>query len=198
MGIYTNRVVYLTGPAPSVLEQQLYPGKDDLVVRLNKMVPLSDELKAATSDRCDVWYPANVLLSKDPFLCLLPEVKKIRISTKAAELVPASAKHKVSIMNPFTDLGKYVKGTPNRGIKAIADIIVERPEKLFISGFSFYTGEPYYRGYLPEQQMEAIASKKGNIGGHIQQEQLLYMKRVVAKLPFVVLDDFLKHLLNQL
>lgn len=194
--LFHGKRVAITGPAPHIITNAFDASQFDIIVRLNLMIPLQADVIQATSNRCDVWYPANTLLRKRPDLCFENDVKVIRISAKGAKAIPAKALHKVSYMNKLSHLRMHVKSTPNRGIKAIADIILDKPKLLYITGFTFYTDGSYYPSYCSSETHLHQSTTKGNIGGHDQEEQLRYFQRFIAPLPFVKTDEILANILS--
>lgn len=183
-----NKSVILIGPAPHIIEQQINLSTFDVVCRVGDVFPLSNQMIWATSSRCDVWYPANSLLNRKPFICLDPNIKAIRTTKKGAKEIHPDAMHKWqhttwaldSIMN---ELGCH----PNRGLRAMIDILSQKPKSLYLTGFTFYQSEnPYFDGYTTEEHFERTKITKGDLGAHLQDPQIKYFKKYI--LPHVSCD----------
>lgn len=193
--IFKNKRVALIGPAPHILERQQDFSKYDVVCRVNMMVPITREMLKTTGNRCDVWYPANAVLSAYPELCLSNDVKIIRTTNKGLALIPISCRDKFSKAKwQLEELKKELGCTPNRGLRAIIDILNHRPAELYITGFTFYIGDAYFPGYTNDSHLELTTKKMGNIGGHKQDSQMKYFKEKIIPNPVVKLDWKLKEL----
>lgn len=187
--LFKDKIVVLIGPAPHVIEDRYYFSHADLVCRINRMVPISEEMKRATGDRCDVWFPANALLQSDPDLCGLNCIKKIRCSSKGAIHIPKMFMHKWSKSNSIHDkLSRDVGCLPNKGLKAMVDILLDQPQLLYIIGFTFYQGVAYYPGYTNDQDNDLHTKRMGDIGRHVQEGQIRYFKEKILPLPNVKVD----------
>jgi hypothetical protein len=188
--LFRNKSVVLIGPAPHVIESSYDFRHYDIVCRINRMVPIPEEMKKATGDRCDVWFPANQLLRNEPSLCGLSCIKTIRCSQKASEIIPKDFRYKWSKSNILHDeLSKAVGCLPNRGLKAMVDILKDQPTMLFIVGFTFYQGGAYYPGYTNDQDNERHKNNAGNIGRHVQEGQIRYFKEKILPSPNVWVDS---------
>ena len=195
MGIFTGKRVVLVGPAPHIVDRVQDLSGYDLVCRVGLRPPLSDEIKKCTSDRFDVWFPANQLLRLYPKMCLADELKIIRTSQKCTGLIPLSARNKISYINTDTSkLRKDVECCPNRGLKAMIDILSEDPAELYVTGLTFYLDGAYYNGYSSDKDNAEHTKKRGNIGNHKQEPQIEYFKKYI--MPHIKMDWKLKELFS--
>lgn len=192
MGLFTGKRIVLTAPAPHIVEEKQDLSRYDYVCRLNAMIPLSERLKEATGERIDVWFPSNKLLREKPELCELPKI--IRTSKKGGELIPKQYFHKVSYMNNHHDRLKAIIGcVPNRGLRAIIDILKDKPKELYITGLTFYKTGGYFEDYTYfKDSNEKTVLSKGNMGGHLQEPQFEYFLKNIV--PFVTMDKVLEDL----
>ncbi len=189
MGLFTGKKVVLTGPAPHITEVKQDLSGYDLVCRLNAMIPLSKELIEATGNRTDVWFPANLMLILKPELCIYPKI--IRTTRSGEQLVPKIYRCKISYMNPhFEKLKAKIGCTPNRAIRAMVDILKDKPALLYVTGITFYKTGAYYRSYTYYNQAnKQHEMAKGNVGGHRQEPQFKYFLKYIA--PKIKMDSVL-------
>lgn len=189
MGLFTGKSVVVTGSAPHITESVQDLSGFDLVCRINGQIPLSEELEKATGPRCDVWYPANRFLKLHPDVCEFTPV--IRTTRKGAGLVPDKYQHKVSYMNPhFGGLKKKLGCIPNRGLRAVVDILADKPKRLYVTGMTFFQTGVHYKGHYP--YMELNPEAKGDEAGHLQAPQIAYFKSLMDK---IEVDDVMKEVL---
>ena len=193
--MFQNKKVALIGPAPHILDRVQDFSGYDIVCRVKGMLPIPIEMIKYTGFRCDVWYPANGFLKKNPDLCLLDEVKFIRCSKKSSNDIPIEVKHKWSRLEyNRKELKEILGATPNRGLIAMIDIVKEQPAELYITGFTFYQGDAYYPGYTTIEGNSNMILMKGNAGNHIQEPQINYFREKI--LPFVKVDWKMKQMFN--
>jgi hypothetical protein len=194
MGLFTGKKVVLCGPAPHITETKQDFSGYDYVCRLNAMIPLSDELIEATGNRIDVWYPANLLLTMKPELSQYPKI--IRTTGNGEKLVPPKYRNKISYMNShFQKLKSKVDCTPNRALRAMVDILKDKPKLLYVTGITFYKTGGYYKSYTFYESSNAVTvEKKGDIGGHKQEPQFNYFLKYIA--PKIKMDSVLKEICN--
>ncbi len=191
--LFFDKRVALVGPAPHILDSVQDLSGYDFVCRVNGSIPLSEEMILCTGNRCDVWYPANRMLKVDGNLCLLDEIKIIRTTKKGAVHIPKKAHHKLNLCTSnFSELKRAVNCVPNRGLKAMVDILSETPKELYITGFTFYQFGSYYDGYVSDKDRDHQSKKGGNVGNHKQEPQMEYFKSKI--LPFVKVDSKLKEM----
>lgn len=190
--MFQGKTVALTGPAPHILREPQDLSRFDIVARVNMMVPMSEALIRATGNRCDVWYPSNQVLERHPELCALPEVKLIRTTSHGAQHIPQAYKHKWSRTGwNLTAIMNEIGCMPNRGLRAMIDILAHNPAELYITGFTFYQAGAYYDGYTSEETNAAHLISGGDMGGHKQKPQIDYFRRHIYKDPRVKLDSWL-------
>lgn len=185
----------LIGPAPHILEKKLHITDDWLVCRVGNVFPLSPEMIEATGRRCDYWYPNNLLLKAHPEICLDSDIRKIRITKTGSQFIPKQAKHKWErAWWNLPVLMKELGCMPNRGLRAMIDILSYKPQLLYITGFTFYQGEPYYPGYTTEEHYQHTKEMQGDISDHRQKPQIEFFRRVILPNPAVKVDKKLKEM----
>jgi hypothetical protein len=191
--MFHSKTVALIGPAPHILERVQDLSNFDLVCMVNNMLPISPELARAVGSRCDVWYPANMLLQAKPELCKHPDVKIIRTTKTAAAHIPEPCLYKWSRAKwPLHALMQQLGCMPNRGMRAMIDILSHNPAKLYITGFTFYQGSAYFPGYTTAEYNQYTIQKAGNLGDHLQEPQIDYFKKNILPHPAVEVDWKLK------
>lgn len=188
--LFKGKRVALIGPAPHILERVQDFYEYDLVCRVNRMAITTGKISTATGYRCDVWYPANKLLMEHPFICSLHTVTFIRTTKKASVLIPEPRRYKFSQAKwDLEGLKAELGCTPNRGLRAMIDILQNDPKELYITGFTFYQGDgAYYEGYSTPEHTKLTAEVAGNLGGHKQEPQIKYFKEKILTHPAVKID----------
>lgn len=179
---FKGKSVVVVGGAAYLDHLQQDYSSYDVVCRVNYMIMASRLVNSnLNTDRCDVWYPANAVISMHPMLCAIPNV--IRTRYKGIDLVPDRYKNKCSLMvNNLEELSKEVNCLPNRGLRAIVDVLSCQPKVLAVTGFTFYRDVGHVEGYYgstPEQV-------DGDTGKHLQAPQIEYFDRIKHKL---ILDE---------
>lgn len=189
--LFKGKRVALIGPAPHILDRIQNFNDYDLVCRVNKTLPVwPSKIREKTGSRCDVWYPANNLLRQQPWFCELIFVDKIRTTKKGSLLIPEHSRHKFSKAKwDLEGLKAELGCMPNRGLRAMIDILQNKPKELYITGFTFYQGDgAYYEGYSTPEHTKLTAEVAGNLGGHKQEPQIKYFKEKILTHPAVKID----------
>lgn len=216
-----NKRVCLVGPSPSVKdidgsyhnskEEQLSKIESyDVIVRLNRSLPMPKSLAEYVSRRTDVLYNC---MSTDPesggFMDI--EFLKDKVSWIVSSL-PEKPPFIGDIHNfrnrnnntinfttvkleDFNQIEKEIKTRPNTGFAAISDILSCNIKELYITGITFFRGGyvKEYRNYTEEQVLSRMAAH----GNHHQEPQLEYMKRLLPNDPRVVMDKHLKDIIDE-
>lgn len=194
-----DKNVILIGPAPHILETKLEIPESSVVCRVGAVFPLSAKMIECTTDRCDYWYIANCFLKENPHTCLDPNIKHIRTTKLASTFIPKAARHKWSWAKWDLDkMQKQLKCLPNRGMRAIYDILAQKPKSLHITGITFYLGDPYYKGYATDEHYEETKIRGGDMGPHRQAPQIDFFIRNILTNPVVTIDPKLASLLLEL
>lgn len=188
MNPFKNKSVILIGPAGHITKKIIDTDPFDIVARVGAIFPISEALAKSTGTRCDFWYPANSYLDRYPEICADPHIQKIRITKTGARFIPEQYRHKWSPTTwPITQLIKVLGCYPNRGLRAMIDILNGDPAQLHIVGFTFYQSkQPYFIGYCNSQNQERIRQTRGDVGKHKQAPQIQYFKKHI--LPHVSTD----------
>jgi hypothetical protein len=210
--IYNKRII-LVGPSNHVLDSPNgeWIEKFDIIIRLNKSLPIKPELYPFIGRRTDILY--NNLNITD-----YPGENKIDINM----FLNSGVKHIVSPyppIDPFTldilnfikynkgiipfrhiDLNYYRKienklGTrPNTGISAIADILNFNFKELYITGISFFK-KNYYKQYRNLSKIELLNTANNSI--HTQKPQKLFLRSLYLNDERIKIDNLLKGILYE-
>lgn len=196
--LFKGKRVALLGPAPHIIERVQSFDEYDLVCRINTAVHMPNELVAATGPRCDVWYASDKMVKNHPDYAHYEYVQYLRAGRSRKQYLTPLAKSKFSEMHGFLSWArKLMKCEPNRGMKAIIDILLDKPQLLYITGFTFYQSEKvYYPGYSSPQGEKRNATKRGDVGRHLQQPQLKYFCEKVFPQKNVRVDTELLEVVN--
>lgn len=188
-----EKKVIVVGPAPTIVnsKQHDFIESHDVVVRINRALPIHKELEEDIGSRTDVLYnclnPSPVCGGKQDFtfwqskikwLCSpYPEIhpfdKDIR-RTKAA-LQKYNIPFHIIDKKYYLEIVNEIKTRPNSGICAILDLLYHNISSLHITGFTFLKGG-YYKQYrdISEKELQLSESK----GSHKQTPQINLMRRL--------------------
>jgi hypothetical protein len=202
--------VVLVGPAPTVegSGQRDVIESHDVVVRINHALPVPDHLQPDVGCRTDVLY--HNLWRASPKARPFPEL--VALLDGHVHWVCAAHPY-LNLDHPFADdidlfvkdLGgrvpfrvpdslKYMctwwdcQTRPNAGVFAIADLLGFDIARLYVTGFTFYTGsQAYHAGY------------RGNGSGpeHDQDRQRAFVARVLRTDARLVVDEALRQILAE-
>jgi hypothetical protein len=182
-----NKRVVLVGPAPSIIDSKLGKNIDsfDVVVRLNKALPLKNHLIADIGSRTDILYncmnPSEEcggkinydVLQKAGIKYLIgayPPLEqmdntKLRLRKDLHDFYRNSRGklHDIKFgyfdhINYFTKLWNKMK-LPNTGIMAILDLLQYDIKELHITGITFFKGG-YYHEYRPYNEKQVLNKMK--------------------------------------
>jgi hypothetical protein len=188
-----NQKFVLFGPAPHVLRRNYRFPAEYHICRVGNVFPLTSDMVHATGSHTDYWYPANQLLLKKQEVCNSRDIRFIRTTKTGSRLIPATAIHKWSRTSwELNNLQNKLGCMPNRGLRAMIDILAQDPIELIIIGITFYHGEPYYEGYTGEEHYQLTKEKRGDLGNHKQDPQIRYFIENILPHPAVKIDDELK------
>lgn len=201
--------VALVGPASSIVRTNSGRLIDtfDIVVRLNKSLPLSRRLIHDIGSRTDILY--NSLNRSDfPGENILDENFFIKnglkfLCTSYPNISPFNSDIRHYLDNsscklPFrmveTDLYYKVKNAihtrPNTGIMAIIDLLNTRLRKLYITGLNFYK-TTYYKNYQSNNQL--VPYSTNNI--HTQSGQIQLLRHLTLTDDRIIVDKVLHKIL---
>jgi hypothetical protein len=209
--------VAIIGPAPSILnsKQKTKLESYDVIVRLNKAVPVPYDLVDDIGKRTDVLYncmnPCQEcggfididLLHKQGVKFLVApytHYKEYRFGQDNLNFAERNLKSKAPIFfchidnTLFARLMEIMK-LPNTGVNAIIDLLYHDIKELYITGLTFFKGGyvKQYRGYSEKQVLARMA--KHNL--HDQDKQLAYMKKLLRNNPRVVMDQALSEIIYE-
>jgi len=208
--------VAIVGPAPSIVGSKQAKALEafDVIVRLNKALPVPDELHSDIGKRTDVLYncmnPSEECGGKIDINQLHRQHVKFLVSPYAPyqsyrfqrdikSFEETNRRHAKPIpfchIDPtyFARLMQIIK-LPNTGISAILDLLQHDIAHLYITGFTFFKGGyiKQYRGYDERKVLNFMA--KYNL--HDQERQLHYMRRILKNNPRVTMDKALADIIN--
>ena len=209
-----NKRVVIVGPAPSIINstQGEYIDSFDIVVRINKAIPIPEYLKKDIGSRTDILY--NCLNSKSDnggeieleiikklkyICCPYPPIYPFKkdIDTFMEQFIKRDKENKINFRHVDTKF--YLKTVremntrPNSGIAAILDLLQFSLKELYITGFTFFKGG-YYKEYRSYSETEVLERMK-KIGNHDQKLQIKYMKKIFLKDNRIIMDKELKKII---
>lgn len=211
----TNKRVIILGPAPSITNfTPEFVEEYDVVVRVNKSVPVPDDIARHTGTRTDILYCcfSESQIEPDP-LVVHPDVWK----DHGVKLVvcPFPRKFKwmdhcyakwdarnvglpLEIMSDsdYDILAACSKCRPNTGFAAIWHLLRYPITELYIAGFTFYRQgyHPSYRRYNEEQIMDWLK----RAGVHDPDAQLKYFYSMWQHDSRIFVDSALLKILQEI
>lgn len=208
-----DKRVVIVGPAPSILnsKQQHLIDSYDVIVRLNRALPLPEHLKVDIGSRTDVLYncmnPSNEcggkidteLLNKLGVKFLVSPYSPLKNNYRFKKDIEQFLKKTPSVLfchidpDYFNKLLKLMQ-LPNTGICAILDLLQQDIKELYITGFTFFKGG-YIKEYRPYNEQQVLA-RMDKYKLHDQDKQLRYMKKKLLNDTRVKLDDKLREILE--
>lgn len=215
-----NKRVVIVGPAASIVDtkQKALIDGYDVVVRLNKALPVPNKLKPDIGSRTDILYncmnPSDEcggaisvsVLKKQNVKFLVgayPPIEKIgnlrmRLKRDIKEFFTKNRLRYQSFC--YTDKGNFMKmwkqlKLPNTGVMAIIDLLRFDLKELYITGITFFKGGYYsqYRNY----NEEGILTHMKKFGLHKPDKQLKYMSQILANDKRVKMDQTLQEIVDQ-
>jgi len=190
--------VIIVGPSPSMIGSKMghFINNFDVVIRLNKSLPLPIKLIDDIGNRTDILYnnlntsdfknennlnlrifiDANIKLIASPYPCIPPfnvDIQSFLLYNK--NIISTH----ICDLKLYSQVCHQIKTRPNTGIMAIMDVLSHNPSELFICGMTFFK-DGYYKEY-----------RKINVN-----ENLNHIERIHKQLPqkllirnFYLLDD---------
>ena len=208
----SGKCVALIGPAESILNTNKGSviDKFDIIVRLNKSIPLPVGLEHDIGSRTDVVY--NSLNTSDypgenKFGTKLYKKHGIKFVSSSypfnnaifkQDILNYIRKYNFEIPfktfddNKFKSLEKYIGTRPYTGTCAIFDLLSYPIKYLYISGLDFYHSK-YYKEYREMTKGQQKYSRDSQI--HQAKPQLNYLKNISLFDNRIILDSFLDTLL---
>jgi hypothetical protein len=202
-----GKSVAVVGPATTVIGTSQRDKIDsyDLVVRMNKALPIPEPLWNDTGRRCDIFYHCMSELANEG-----GKIDKKVYSESGVKWfcspypnMEIFAKDFVSFQKNHSDIGipfhaidkdVFVKmretmGTrPNTGMCIIADLMQSGASKIYVTGFSFFKTQ-YVKSYrnISDQQIEINANRVS----HRQPPQEKWFFETVDRSGIIELDEYL-------
>lgn len=223
-----GKSVAIVGPAAYMEGSGLGPEIDshDIVVRINRSIETIDEFEKDVGRRCDILYSC---LIETPMQAgtIDPVYLKNRFDIKYICAPPASSMAGIAphfrfhdmvdlkklaeirehipvrlIDNVFhTNLANFVNCRPNTGFLAIYDLMILKPAKLSVYGFSFYLDGFIKNCKSGIEEVAGVseiefANRAFNSKRHVQINMWEFAKKTLLPVPEVVLDDVLGSILK--
>lgn len=207
-----NRSVAIVGPAPSVLEvenNREIIEASDLIVRLNRALPINSDLTGKIGSRTNILYNC---LDEDPesggYLHIPYLVQEIDwLVSPYPERPPFKGnidrlryrngnRINFEIFNShyYRHLEESMGTRPNTGVLTILDLLSRDIKSLYITGFTFFKGG-YIKEYRDYTEKQVLNRMKAH-GNHKQEPQFQYLKNILLKDERVTNDKFLLDILN--
>lgn len=209
----SGKRVCLVGPAPSVKQVEPAQGKQiddyDVVVRINKSLPVPEDLQKFAGTKTDVLYNSVDQVEESGGRLDIPFLEK-EIDWLVS---PYPSKHPFSIniknflntnrdrlnfttfeLDQYNDLELKINTRPNSGVLAILDLLSCDISELYITGITFFKGG-YVEGYRDQTEEEAL-KLMARSGYHRIPPQIDYMKGILSSDTRVKMDRFLEEIIN--
>lgn len=206
--------VCLVGPAPSLLEIKPEQGhlidNYDIVVRINRSLPLSPNLSHFLGTKTNVLYNC---LNTDPeaggfinipyleeeiewLVCPYPSKPPFERDIEKFERQNNERINFTTFnLEKYKSLEKEMNTRPNSGVLAILDILSCEIEELYITGITFFKGG-YIKEYRKYDEQQVLARMAAH-GNHKQEPQIEYMKKILSSDNRVKMDKFLREIINE-
>lgn len=206
-----NKTIVLVGPAKSILNHEYGEIIDnfDLIVRLNKSLPIQNKYKKYVGSRTDILYNSlnitdypgenniniNFLLNNDiKFICssyplIQPFENDIFNFIKQSQYKLPFKFFSEKLHNYNC---KLLKTRPFTGINAITDLLQYNIKQLFITGIDFYNSN-YCRNSIRKNK-KILEKTKNNIihNSDIQKKYLKYLSLIDDR---IIIDQVLDNIL---
>lgn len=209
-----DKTVVLVGPAPSIIgtKQGKYIDSFDIIIRLNKALPIPEHLKEDIGSKTDILYNClnpkphcggkinfevlkknNVEYLCCPYPPIYPFKKNIDAFKKNNK---GFIKFKHFDTDYYLRLKKWMHTNPNTGVCAILDILRYPIKSLYVTGITFFKGG-YYKEYRNQNEKQVLAlMAKYNF--HQQEGQKKYMKKVLQRDERITMDKTLKDIVAKI
>lgn len=215
----SDKTVCVVGPASSMTDivGSSFASKEeqvdkinsyDVIVRLNKTLPIPENLSSFIGKRTDVLYNCmtpveNKMLYNIPYLS--KEISWMVSSMPAkppaifdinrfAQINNGAINFTVPRTEYWNKVEQELQTRPNTGFWAILDLLSCPIKELYITGITFFRGG-YIREYKDFNEEQALAYLERD-GHHKQPPQIEYMKKTLLKDERVSMDNFLSKILN--
>ena len=187
-----GKSVCIVGPAPSIIgsKQKDLIESFDVVVRVNRSIPVPIERIPDVGSRTDIYYhcmsqlPENggpiqfdylqdkIEFIASPYPSIPPFDRDLSIFNKMN-----NDRLKLHVIDKqlYLNFSKEMNTRPNSGICAILDLLSYDIKELYITGFTFFKGgyDKTYRNQTEDQVMELM----GRYNVHHIEPQIKYMKK---------------------
>jgi len=210
----SNKCIALVGPASSIVGSNKghVIDKFDLIVRLNKALPLPENLKNDIGSRTDIIYNSLNTIDYPGENNLSPKLyKKHNVQFVCSSYPFHNAIFKQDILNyvyrykfeipfksidtkKFNNFERYLGTRPYTGTCAIMELLSYPIKYLYITGLDFYQTK-YYSEYRVVRKEQLSYSRNSII--HQCEPQLDYLKNISLFDNRIILDNFLDNLLYQ-
>ena len=203
-----NKNIVLVGPASSIINTNSGDiiNSFDIIVRLNKSLPLSTQMMKDIGNRTDILYnslnrydhPGENILNEQFFI----NNKLKFLCSSYPNITPFSHDIKYYLNNsraklPFRivsdklyhNIKNSIKTRPNTGIMTILDLLQSPIKTLYITGLNFYKTD-YYKTYTKKQRTNRGALVPYNSSNmvHNQSPQINLLRHIALNDKRIILD----------
>ena len=200
---FSSKSVCIIGAAPSITKkkQVIKINSFDVVCRINFSLPIPENIKKYTGDRCDVLYcypevePNPSWYEYEGLIVKLKSLSDSNYATFSSKIDRDKIKLERIDNLLFRNVKSKCKGTPNMGILAISDILNNNPSKLYITGFDFYQSKEVFHKEYSNPNKEKVKKSKGEIFGHKQKSQMNYFFEDIYRNPVVQVDEAIRRIM---
>ena len=206
-----GKKVCLVGPSATIknLSQKNKIDSYDVVVRINKALPVHDNLYDSSGTKTNVLYNC---LDPDPesggylhigfleeqidwLVCPYPCIFPFAININNFKNLNCDRIKFCSFEEKYyKELVTSMNTRPNSGVLAILDLLSCDIKELYITGITFFKS-----GYVKEYRYhteESVMKRMKDHGNHHQEPQIAYMKHVLGNDSRVTMDKFLKEIVD--
>ena len=205
-----NKNVALVGPASSIIRSNSGKLIDtfDIVVRLNKSLPLPKKIMNDIGSRTDILYnslnqtdfPGDNIINEEffvgnriKFLCTsYPNISPFNSDIRHyLEKSTCTLPFRIVDTDLYYKIKKSIRSRPNTGIMAILDLLNTQLRKLYITGMNFYKTS-YYKNYQKTSN-QIVPYSNNNI--HNQNTQVELLKFLTLTDNRIIIDRVLYKIL---
>ncbi len=202
--------VALVGPAPTVrtLSQKEHIDSYDVVVRINKALPVPETLWESCGTKTAVLYncldPASQGVLHIPYLsdtidwlvCPYPPIHPYKGNIDRFKRQNDTRVDFCTFPKDYyCELSKAMNTRPNSGVLAILDILSCNIKELYITGITFFQGG-YLKEYRTCSEEETFKTMKAH-GNHRQEPQISFLKKTIQDDKRVKSDVFFAEVLKK-
>jgi hypothetical protein len=207
--------VAVIGPAPTIIGSNQSKSLEsyDLIVRLNKAVPVPKEIIKDTGSRTDIicnclepmersgghlnsdiWKNNGVkwVLSAYPLEVWFNKTHATNFLKRNNNKLPVE----FPPIDKYTEFQNKLGTRPNSGICSIWHLLNMPTKEVYVTGFTFGRGG-YHKGYCDSVSPESYEKSLANGPNHKQEPQRLYFKEWLKKEPRLKVDEPMRKIIEE-